>query len=510
MGGNGRHRVIGRIRALRGTSVASFLIGFVVGAGLLFFLHQQHWLPNSGTRQVEPFSQVPDDLAGTLAARFRPWLKFDSAEPWRPLNVDYMFNEGTHRFCTREARGSKCVPIHDAAAFNRLAGDAHAGAATYVDIAGEDVTDYHGPAQCRPLLDCDRGERSAIYYHVTESNNRFYVDYWWFLRFNHFPRSLPGFSCRSEFARKQSICDEHEGDWEGVTVVTRPEDNHHVDYVVYAAHKGTFRYSPSPKSLVDGTRPIVYLAQGSHAAYPSDCAGTCHQPPELAAAGLIDLPEGRYDGKSSWGRNADRCEPNAQGSCLQSLTRQHWTAWAGQWGAGCAGACGGAIDANSPRSPGVQARYQTPWCSSQNGLFTCDGRSLRCSDWLGPLVVAVACDPVLLTNGLRARNKVSRGQLALVIGGRSNSGASVPGVVQALGHPLRPGSKLEVVSDGANTEILVRAAQRAVVTEDRFAGLKVASGQTIVLAVSAGTDGPTVLAGGHRPIERRILEQPPG
>jgi hypothetical protein len=490
--------------------VIALVVGFAVGAGLLLILHNGNWHEHGAPRQVEPFSQVPDELAGTLAARFRPWLKFDSHEPWRPLNVASLFDEGTQRFCTREARHSSCAPIHDAAGFNALTASSHAGAATYVDITGDRPSAYHGPARCRPLRDCNTGGESAIYYHVTNSNDRFYIDYWWFLRFNHFSRSLPGLSCRSELARTQSVCDEHEGDWEGVTVVTRPDDQKHIDYVVYAAHKGTFRYTASQLTLQGGTRPVVYLADGSHAAYPAKCAGSCHQPPELAADGLLDLPEGEYDGKSAWGRNADSCVPNASGSCLQSLTSQAWTFWAGQWGAGCPRACGGAIDPNSPHSPGVQARYETPWCSFQNGVFTCDGRSLRCSDWLGPLVVAVACDPVLLTNGLRSSNKTPPGRLALIIGGSPVSRASTPGVVQALGHPLKTGTKLAVIADGGATEILVRAAQAAVVAEDRFANLGAAPGERIALTVSPGTDGPSVTAAGHRPVERRILEPTAG
>lgn len=143
-------------------------------------------------------------------------------------------------------------------------------------------------------------------------------------------------------------------------------------------------------------------------------------------------------------------------------------------------------------------------------MFTCDGRSLRCSDWLGPLVEAVACDPILLTEGLRASNKISAGQLALVIGANPTSHATTPGVVQELGHPFQPGSKLEAIADGEHTEILLRAAQGSVVAEDRFANLGAAPGQRIVVTVSTGSDGPTVLAAGHRPIERRLLEQPSG
>jgi hypothetical protein len=385
------------------------------------------------------------------------------------------------------------------------------GPATYVDIAGGKVPDYRGPEHCPGrLLDCGIGPRSAIYYHVTESNDRFYIDYWWFLRFNHFSKSGPQISCQSQIARENGVCDEHEGDWEGITVVTPPDDDKQIAYVVYAAHKGTFRYTASQLHLEGGTRPFVYVGQGSHASYPKAClTGGCTQPSGLAAVGLVDLPEGNYNGKAGWARNNEACPPNALGSCLQSLVLQPWTNWPGQWGAGCGDTCGGAPGASSPRSPGLQARYQTPWCSTQTGVFSCDGRALACSDWLGPLVAAVACDPAVLSQSLRASNAVSPSELALVIGGKETSQPTTPGVVQALGDPFQPGTAFTVIAGGPTTQILARARQGSVTVEDRFAALPVKAGQRVVVSITAGSDGPTVTVDGHAPIERRILQAVP-
>lgn len=507
-----------RITELGGLGLAVFIagvvLGVVVGGLVVFGLHQQHLLPGGGTRQVEAFSEVDEELSGELAERFRPWLEFDSGELWRPLRVSSLLDEGDHRFCTRSAEAPDCVPIENAGEFDSLTRAAGAlGPATYIDIAGGSVQDYHGPEKCTPasLEDCGTGSRSAIYYHVTESNDRFYVDYWWFLRFNHFPRSHPGISCHSQVAIENSVCDEHEGDWEGVTVVTPPDESDKVDYVVYAAHKGTFRYTASQLTMHDGTRPTVYVAQGSHASYPAPCAHDCSQPPALAVDGLIDLPESNFDGKVGWARNDEVCEPNAPGSCLESLTAQAWTNWPGQWGAGCADACGKNEAANSPRSPGVQSRYQTPWCSSQAGVFTCDGRAMRCSDWLGPLVVAVACDPPALAAGFGATDEVEPGKLVLIIHGtEERSRATTPGVAQALGPPLHPGDTLTVIADSPTTQVLVRAEQAGVVVESRFAGLVTQAGEKIVVDVTSGSEGPVVLANGHRPVERRILEEASG
>jgi hypothetical protein len=497
-----------RIAELGGGGIVVFVVGFILGGLVVFGLHQQHWLPGGGTRQVEAFSEVDEALAGELAARFRPWLEFDSGELWRPLRISALLDEGDHRFCTRSAAGPRCVPIQSAAEFDNLTRAAGAlGPATYIDLKGGSVPDYHGPEQCAPLEDCGTKPRSTIYYHVTESNNRFYIDYWWFLRFNHFPRSLPSFSCHSQTAREADVCDEHEGDWEGVTVVTPPDESDRVDYVVYAAHKGTFRYTASQLQMHEGTRPTVYVAQGSHASYPVACSHDCSQPPGLAVDGLVDLPESNFDGKSGWARNGETCPANAPGSCLDSLTAQAWTNWPGQWGAGCGDACGKSETASSPRSPGLQSRYQTPWCSSQAGVFTCDGRALRCSDWLGPLVVAVACDPPLLAAGLQANDATEPGKLVLVVNGTERSQETTPGVVQALGSPLHPGDTATVIADSPATQVLVRAEQDGVVVESRFSGLATQAGDRIVVAVTSGSDGPTVLANEQHPVERRILEE---
>jgi hypothetical protein len=157
----------------------------------------------------------------------------------------------------------------------------------------------------------------------------------------------------------------------------------------------------------------------------------------------VTLPESSFNGRADWERNRDDCKANEPNSCLLELPRtdedpQAWTVWPGQWGAGCGEVCGGKPGAASPRSPGLQARYQTPWCSSQAGVFSCDTVALGCSDWLGPVVAAVACDPALLAAGLSNPHTTHRSSLTLAVKGTETNRETTPGVVQTLGDPLAP------------------------------------------------------------------------
>jgi hypothetical protein len=506
-------RVVVRILEFVGIPVAAFVIGVVIGGLFIYGLHKKHWLGDKEPREPAAFSEVPEPQAGDLAERFRPWLKFDSRELWRPLNVSRLLEErkdgaAAHRFCKRPPAQRGCASIESAADFRRQVGEASAlGRATYIDLAGKRLGEYGG-RRCASLADCGGGPGSAIYYHVTESNDRFYIDYWWFLRFNNFYRSKPEKTCRSKAARDSGACDEHEGDWEGVTAVTPPGDDQKLDYVVYAAHTGTFRYAAAELGRHD-ERPDVYVARGSHASYPRRCEEKgrrkCDQP--IAFEGLATLPESSFDGKDDWKRNPEVCTPGTPNSCLLPLPRtdsdpRAWTVWPGEWGAGCSDVCRGKPGPNSPRSPGLQARYQTPWCSTQGGVFTCDGRALKCSDWLGPLVAAAVCDPEVLANGLSDPSATQTESLAIKVRGEEASKETTPGVVQTLGAPLTAGENVTVRANGRRTQALLRAREGPFIVQARFDNLGLEEKETAVVSICTGHREPIILFG-RAPVERR-------
>jgi hypothetical protein len=267
-----------------------------------------------------------------LALRFQPHLFFDGAERWRPTDVDAFLAEPGHQLCT--ATPAACTPLVSAAQLT--------GAGTYLDLRGTrpDGLDAAAPdlASCGrslpTLLDCDLGGRSVIYAHVRRGANRIAIDYWWFLRYNAF-----------------SI-DQHEGDWEGVTVLA-DRAGAQVRAVHFAAHSDVWRY-PDGLARLDGGRHVrVYLARGSHAAYPGSCGRRdCRQD--------NGLPEGRFDGRRGWVANdpatcARRCVrllPQAADGAAAS-----WDAWDGRWGVPSSPLFA------PPRTPSFQARYRHPFAA---------------------------------------------------------------------------------------------------------------------------------------------------
>jgi hypothetical protein len=324
--------------------------------------------------------RVGGDEAETLAALYRPVLNFDRSERWRPLNIDLLLLESSedgpvHRLCD----GMKVDELHCPAitAADQLSAAPDTGAA-YVNFQGTKLGgDEHtavGLDTCpgghtAPLQDCNSGPSSAIYYRAVRANGRTYIDYWWFLRYNRFHKSSASELCGS-FLTNSKNCFDHEGDWEGVTAVTAVDHPETLEFVDYAAHEGVFRYSLS-QIQHEEQRPVVFVANGSHASYPQACPDSCSQVAKLLGHAL---PEDNTDGTKPWGRN-DAAECDQEPKCLQPLPSGSWGAFAGFWGSRkCTGrrSCRLGVP---PRSPARQRRFNSPWCFSGPGLvLRCDGR----------------------------------------------------------------------------------------------------------------------------------------
>lgn len=320
-----------------------------------------------------------------LAISLRPQLRLDSHERWRPLEVgrflDEEFEGGVGHGACRPGKDPPCPGV---TGLEQLSGRSVA----YLDIHGKarNGADFGSPpADCvmrSAAVDCDGGPASTIYYRRTTHNGRWYWDYWWFMRYNDYTGS---------FNDCVIVCGDHEGDWEGVTVITTPSLAPQILGAIYAAHKDRVAVSGSllPKA---GTHPLAFVADGTHATYPFACTGECRQYATLAGE---RLPEESHDGSVEWANNDDAaCE---ESHCVRPLPEVGnpaddslplagaWAGWRGSWGETCHRGCGGtdSLHESSPRSPGAQLRFACPWVPTQAALLDPNGTGLSRSKAVG-------------------------------------------------------------------------------------------------------------------------------
>jgi len=298
-----------------------------------------------------------------LATTLRPQLRFDSHERWRPLEVGRFLDEefgddGGHGAC----RAGTDPPCPDVTGLAQLQGRSVA----YLDIHGKapNGADFRSPssdcARAAPAVDCEGGPASVMYYRRTTHNGRWYWDYWWFLRYNDY---------NGKVNQCAIVCGDHEGDWEGVTVITTPALEPRLLGTIYAAHKDRVSVA-GPLLPAAGTHPIAFVAAGTHASYPYACSRDCLQYSTLAGE---RLPEESHDGAVAWANNGDAaCE---ESHCVRPLPgvgdqaddslpfAGAWAGWPGNWGETCHRGCTGteSLYEASPRSPGVQTRFECPW-----------------------------------------------------------------------------------------------------------------------------------------------------
>lgn len=435
----------------------------------------------------------------TIPEKFRPILRFDSDEPWRPLDVEQFLAEGDHYWCEDILFApDPCSEIdswEDLRLYDTSDSDlSHA----YIDINGEGTsggTDtWHSPTEAcfldegyeddEKLFDCDEGSATAIYYHPTEQPDPSpglpgdqgynFLDYWFFYRFNQGP--LAG------------ATDDHEGDWESVYVAVPKAEPTTFAYAVFAAHNGgPWRYlrgalicdsneSCGEEGSPEGERVNVFVAMGSHASYPQPCSSGCKQTESLASNVVDD--ENNHDGEDPWGANNDpealRLFPSGKewGPSPSSREESAWTDWPGLWGH----SDDSIFESSGPNGPGTRgARWSEPWSAWEcTDVYAPEGQDCEdmvasslspawpelaavgqslapvpvppvvrtCLPWLGPEVQYVACNGQELANRmhegtLNPQNAPSLPEAATAIG-------SAPGLIQVLGPALSPSDSVVV------------------------------------------------------------------
>jgi hypothetical protein len=325
-----------------------------------------------------------DRAQAALARRVRPVLLFDENEARYPLDIGAAISSRLIAAC-RAALGSEPCEIIEREADVDLSAD-------YLD-----VTDVVGPR--------GGGPSSSIYYRVTESPRRVYVDYWWYFTRNPTPVAA-GVFCAPGFQLPGLTCHEHPSDWEGATMVFGPcerfgppcltyRGNRWAPAAVrYAQHEFVVSYAWRPTLLRLWSarrgrplfRPLVYVANNSHASYPQACRQGCKQLRTILGRAVS---ESAHDGRVPWSRN------NCTG-CVRRLPLTQddlpalWNAFGGRWGTQTCILAGSYCDASrAPGAPSKQSRYRDPgrsgpWlCLARPGDETARGL-VRCGGDMDP------------------------------------------------------------------------------------------------------------------------------
>jgi hypothetical protein len=198
---------------------------------------------------------VEDQLAATYAPEVR--LAPNAIDWTRPANVDWYLARVHMRFDHAGCPDCQVIAL-GAPTQNNLSTQSHNTKNWY---CGHTSTTYassqsHKEFFLQPPDDAVHNGASSsewrVYVHVKPSvvvSAGYDIQYWFFYPYNDFIASA-----------------NHEADWEHITVSATSNGDFHS--VWYAQHSGGIRYTASQIAW-NGTHPIVYSADGSHASYPA-------------------------------------------------------------------------------------------------------------------------------------------------------------------------------------------------------------------------------------------------
>ena len=285
------------------------------------------------------------------AHEHRPILLFDTDERFRtPLDVDRMLATGDVQLCPEG---------HGLLAHCRVVSSA------------SDLRNGFGNLRFDTQQIQDEDLPTTIYAHAVADKLHpgwTDIDYWWYLPDNPANTAL-GAMCGAGLVIPEITCFDHQSDWEGVTVVV--DESQNPVAVHFAAHNHvidvpwtTLQTAVAGKTLKPyanghdvANHPLVFVARGTHAAYPLPCrSSTC--------AGDTVFEDNRHDGAHVWPEEA--CSPQG---CVTAFPRAakgtgdaSWNAFDGHWGSAVCLAKIYCARSSAPRAPWRQGRYQRPWC----------------------------------------------------------------------------------------------------------------------------------------------------
>lgn len=423
----------------------------------------------------------------SLAQQFRPVLRFDEGEDWRPLNVNNFLHEEfdygeKHEVCPDYSdQGIGCNYYDNwedfySSTFPHPGDEDDPEEWPYIDIHGDsdEIEDYKAPelaldnCDAGDLNDCDTGANSVMYWHESPTNSAYnLLDYWVFYRYNKYT-----------VVDGVGILDgDHEADWEEFVVAYTGSNPKTFDWVGMSSHGPVYRYlrgvltcgdeNAEPGSCGDeanpdelGQRPHVFVADGSHANYPFECHSVCSRSEDYT-------PEKSYGGEEYWGNN------NVSTSLKEFNDEEGWDGLNGDWWADWNGYWGLLDNESHVSSPGASNRDPDIYNNSDGDADNipcrewnsdefedCPSNLMRisqqlginpiCAPWIGPGVALVMCEPKKLYESYsKGRLKEIHKEIKITGPYQEKVISSAPGITQVLGNNINKNLKINFLRKGS-------------------------------------------------------------
>jgi hypothetical protein len=339
-----------RLRHARRAFGIALVFGVAVPLLTFAFVSITSIAPASPHEELLPAAAAPRPLP-QAAVEHRPILLFDTNERFRtPLDVDSMLATGDVQLCS-EGNGL----LADCRTLNGVA----------------DLRNGFGNLRFDTQQIEDDIIPTTIYAHAVPDELHpgwTDLDYWWYLPDNP-ANTAQGAMCGAGLVIPEITCFDHQSDWEGATVVVNPGQkpvavhyaahNHVIDvpWTTLQTAVGDKTLRPYAEGRDVANRPLVFVALGTHAAYPLPCeSSTCN--------GDTIFEDNSHDGGHPWPQGP--CVPRG---CVTAFPRPatgvgnaSWNAFDGHWGSAVCIAKVYCAQSNAPPAPGRQWRYNHPWC----------------------------------------------------------------------------------------------------------------------------------------------------
>jgi hypothetical protein len=435
--------------------------------------------------------------------QFRPVLRFDEGEDWRPLDVNnflaeeydsgeifddnHTFTEdNVHQICEDYSEEfSNCHSLdyweNHEIDFSHPDDEDLSSEWPYIYIqkVGESIPVYSAPAEkldnCETNLnDCDSGPDSSIYWHEAPNASGYtLLDYWIFYRYNQYAGG------------------DHEGDWEEVVVAYSGNDPYTFDWVGMSSHGPVYRFlrgvltcgdeeadpgscgsEENPNILNQSQRPHIFISDGGHSNYPKACSTgglTCGR-----VNGEFYETEKDYGGEDFWGNNnsPEALKEIDDETGWDGLNNEWWGDWNGHWGnwafeteheifsPGAAGRSTDIYNNSDGDADDIPCNEfesdENENCPSElrqtNQLYNNSFITRACAPWSGPNISISICQPKQLQTSIKETTLDKKGSIEINDFNKAEAIASAPGITQVLGDPL--GSE-DIINIEYNSDKLV-------------------------------------------------------